>query len=71
VASPVDDLAERLTELEIRVEFQDRLVRTLDDVVHRFATRVEVLERELSELRSGDGRPPSPIGPAAEKPPHY
>lgn len=42
----------RLSELEIRSEFQSKTVDDLDAVVREFAARVDRLERELKELRS-------------------
>jgi uncharacterized coiled-coil protein SlyX len=66
-----DELSERMTELEVRVAYQDRIITALDDVVRGFAVRVETLERELAELRAANKSPAPPIGPASEKPPHY
>lgn len=42
----------RLSELEIRSEFQARTMEDLDAVVREFAERVDRLERELKELRN-------------------
>lgn len=42
----------RLSELEIRSDFQARTMEELDAVVREFAERVARLERELKELRS-------------------
>ena len=70
--SPVgDDLAERVTDLEVRLAYQDRIIAALDEVVRGFAARVETLERELGEIRAGVKSPPAPLGPQSEKPPHY
>jgi len=55
------ELTERITDLEVRVAYQDRIIGALDEVVRGFTARVETLERELAE----------PVGPANEKPPHY
>lgn len=41
----------RLSELEVRAEFQSRTVEDLDNVVREFAERVARLEHELRELR--------------------
>jgi uncharacterized coiled-coil protein SlyX len=65
------DPSDRITELEVRVAYQDRVIATLDDVVRRFASRVETIERELAELRATAKSPPAPIGPASDPPPHY
>lgn len=42
----------RLSELEIRSEFQARTMEDLDTVVREFAERVARLERELKDLRA-------------------
>jgi len=41
----------RLSELEVRAEFQARTVEDLDAIVREFADRVARLENELKELR--------------------
>ena len=65
------ELTERITELEVKVAYQDRIIGALDEVVRGFTVRVETLERELAELRAGTNSPPALVGPANEKPPHY
>jgi SlyX protein len=65
------ELTERLTDLEVRVAYQDRVVTALDDVVRQLSAKIEHLERELSELRAGAKSPPPALGPASEPPPHY
>lgn len=49
----VQELERRLVDLEVRVMFQTRTIEALDDVVRMFASRVETLERRLSELAEG------------------
>lgn len=61
---------ERLTDLEIRVAYQDRAVAALDEVVRAMHRRIEQLEQQLEELRRAAG-PGTPIGPGNEPPPHY
>ncbi len=61
---------ERLTELEVRIAYQDDVIAALNDVVRDFADRVTRLERDLAELRKSQGGP-APIGPPDEPPPHY
>lgn len=64
----------RLSELEVRSEFQARTVEDLDVVVREFAERVARLERELKELRDqlevigaeADDLPQPAESPAAE-----
>lgn len=41
----------RLSELEVRSEFQSKTVDDLDAVVQEFARRVDRLEHELKDLR--------------------
>ena len=65
------ELAERVTELEVKVAYQDHLLAALDEVVRTFTARVEALERELREVRAGIKSPPPTLGPANEPPPHY
>ena len=65
------ELAERLTDLEVKVAYQERVITALDDVIRKFSARVEHLERDLGELRAGAKSPPPPLGPAGEPPPHY
>ena len=50
-ASPVE-LVRRITDLELRVMWQDDLVRQLDDVVRDLAARVDALRRELDEIHA-------------------
>ena len=60
---------QRIIDLEVRIAFQEKLIAQLDDVLREFATRVEGLEWQLSELRNSVDAPPS--GPANDPPPHY
>lgn len=62
-------MEDRVTELEIKVAHQERLLADLDDVVKAFTVRVESLERALQELRESAGQ--LPIGGQNEPPPHY
>ncbi|MEJ7597957.1 MAG: hypothetical protein WKG01_08630 [Kofleriaceae bacterium] len=57
--------AEQLVDLEVKLAYQDRLIRELDQLVRTFAARLEVVERELGDLKRTS---PSP---AYERPPHY
>ena len=76
---------ERLTDLEIRLAYQDDTIEQLNDVVTQLAARVDLLERALGELAQRVSAPPhaaagqlesaspdSPTDPLAhERPPHY
>lgn len=52
-------LEQRITELEVKVAFQERTIDDLDAVLRHFTARVEALERELSRVR-GELEAPSP-----------
>lgn len=65
---PDDD---RLVDLEIRLAYQDKLIRELDALVRTFADRLDRTDRELRELKSGQRSPEVPVGPPNDKPPHY
>ncbi len=62
---------ERLTELEVRLTYQERLISDLDDVVRAFTARVEALEKTIAELRESVVNGPAPIGEQNDPPPHY
>jgi SlyX protein len=62
---------DKLIDLEVRIAFQDRLIADLDEVVRRFAARVEALESELAEVRHTLLAGQEPVGAADEPPPHY
>jgi uncharacterized coiled-coil protein SlyX len=63
--------AERLEDLEVKLAFQDRLIRELDALVRTFVDRIVAAEREIEQLKAGIRSPEIPLGPANEKPPHY
>ena len=48
------DLAERMTDLEVRLAYQDRTVAALDQVVRELAGRIAVLERDVARLRTAE-----------------
>ncbi|HEY4243517.1 MAG TPA: SlyX family protein [Kofleriaceae bacterium] len=57
---------DKYMDLEIKLAYQERLIRDLDALVRQFAVRLETTERDLKELRAA-------LGPTArnEPPPHY
>ena len=63
--------AERFTELEIKVAFQDKVIADLEALVRSFSVRVDELARELKQLKDAVRSPEVPMGPANEPPPHY
>ncbi|HEY5933278.1 MAG TPA: hypothetical protein VIU61_01510 [Kofleriaceae bacterium] len=58
--------AEQLVDLEVKLAYQDRAIRELDQLVRALVTRLEVVERELGELKQV-----APAAPLHERPPHY
>lgn len=63
-------LLARITELEVKVAFQDRTIEDLDGVVREFTEKIEELTRQLESVRSTLAQMRE-TGPANEKPPHY
>lgn len=64
-------LADQLIDLEVKLAFQDRLIRDLDALVREFGTRLDATQRELEALKQSVRSPEVSMGPANEKPPHY
>jgi SlyX protein len=64
-------LEDRITDLEIKLTYQDDLLRTLNDVIVELRGHVEALSERVesleSELAGEDDRPTR----ADEPPPHY
>lgn len=65
------ELAERVEDLEVKLAFQDKLIRELDALVRTFGDRLDDVQRELKELKQAIRSPEGPLGPANEPPPHY
>jgi uncharacterized coiled-coil protein SlyX len=63
--------AERLEDLEVKLAFQDKLIRELDALVRTFGDRLDEVSRELKALKEGVRSPETNMGPANEPPPHY
>ncbi len=59
-----DDLAERLTNLEVKVAYQDRLVVELDEVVRELGARVLALSGEVDRLRKAEAPATAPVADA-------
>lgn len=70
-ATPTVELVERMMDLEVRLAFQDQLLRELDDVLRVLMDRLVAAETTIEQLRSTDKSPPTPLGPINEPPPHY
>lgn len=62
---------ERLTDLEIKVAYQDKTIADLEALVRGFGVRIDQLVRELEQLKNAMKSPEVPLGPPTEKPPHY
>ena len=60
-----------LVDLEVKLAYQDRLIRDLDDLVRKFGARLDELAREVEALKAAARSPEAPLGPANEPPPHY
>jgi len=65
---------ERLTELEVRVAFQDQTIQDLNEVVTRQQRQIDRLTQELEAVKSRlSALAPSMVIPPEEEkpPPHY
>ena len=58
----------RLTDLEVKVAFQEHLLAELDEVIRSMRAQIEELQREVRSLREQQE-----LGPEDpdQKPPHY
>ena len=65
------ELAERVEDLEVKLAFQDKLIRELDALVRTFGDRLDEVDRELKQLKQAVRSPEPSVGPANEPPPHY
>jgi uncharacterized coiled-coil protein SlyX len=63
--------SERITELEIKLVYQEQLIRELDTLVRTFGDKLDANTRELDKLKQAIRSPETAMGPANEKPPHY
>jgi uncharacterized coiled-coil protein SlyX len=69
--SETAELREHLVDLEVKLAFQERLIRDLDALVRDFGTRLDNAMRELETLKQTVRTGEVPVGPASEPPPHY
>lgn len=67
----MDSPDERIEDLEVKLAFQDKLIRELDALVRQFGDRLDETARELKQLKESLRSPENPMGPANEPPPHY
>ena len=66
-----ESLVERILDQEVRLAFQDKLIRELDALVRTFGDKLDKTNRELEALKQSIRSPETPMGPANEPPPHY
>ncbi|UXY15897.1 SlyX family protein [Chitiniphilus purpureus] len=66
-------MEQRLTDLEIRLAFQDDLLDTLNRTVAQQQQQLDLLQAQLRELyrQLQSFEPAAPRAPAEEIPPHY
>lgn len=71
-------LEERITQLELKVAFQDDTIEQLNKALcdqqqqlQQLSTTVNVLTEKLKELISDKPDQPSHFSPDTERPPHY
>lgn len=64
-------VGERIEDLEIKLAFQDKLIRELDALVRAFGDRLDTTTRELERVKASLRSPEPTLGPANEPPPHY
>jgi uncharacterized coiled-coil protein SlyX len=62
---------DRVMDLEIKLAYQDKLIRELDALVRTFGAKLDETAREVKELKQSLKSPEGPTGPANERPPHY
>ncbi|MFO0633110.1 MAG: SlyX family protein [Nannocystaceae bacterium] len=67
-------MEQRIVELEIRIAYQEKTIRDLDEMVTKYAARLDAMGRELAELRARmDATGAASEAPEIvdEPPPHY
>jgi SlyX protein len=69
----MNDLAGRVTELEVKLGFAEDLIDTLNRTVFRQQEQIDLLQRQLSELhrRMQAAESHESRDPGEEIPPHY
>ncbi len=65
------DLDDRFIDVDVKLAYQERLIRDLDALVREFAERLAKSEKKLAELEQTVRSGAPPVGPANEPPPHY
>ena len=67
---PRDSDDERWLDIDVKLAYQERLIRELDALVRDFGDRLDKAERLLEQIRQALPSP-VPLGAANEPPPHY
>lgn len=62
-------MEDRITELEVKVAFQEHTIAQLDEELRKTIERLDDLELRLKEVVAEQQK--SQEGPIDEKPPHY
>ena len=65
-----DSAENRLTEIEIKLTYQDDLLKTLDQVIIELRGEIDILRARIVQLEEGDGAGHSDKA-SNERPPHY
>lgn len=66
-----EDIARRLTDLEIKASFTEDLVDRLNEVIVRQQAQIDRLLREVLALKEQGASADAPPLPFDERPPHY
>jgi uncharacterized coiled-coil protein SlyX len=64
-----ETVEERFMDLDVKLAYQERLIRDLDALVRTFGDKLDAAMREIDQLKRSIASPELPITNA--KPPHY
>jgi uncharacterized coiled-coil protein SlyX len=70
MADPAE-LSEQIIDIEVKLAYQERLIRDLDALVREFGAKLDTATRELETLKQTLRSGELPMGGANDKPPHY
>lgn len=65
------DHEDHLIDLEVKLAYQERLIKDLDALVREFGARLDKTQRDLEQLKQSVRTGEVPMGPSNEPPPHY
>ncbi|MCX5741619.1 MAG: SlyX family protein [Proteobacteria bacterium] len=66
-----DPADERMLDLEVKLAYQEKLIRELDALVRTFGDRLDHMTRNFDQLKRTIDSPALPQGAGSEPPPHY